>query len=412
MSRAGTEESPGSPGRFMFATGIECSAPTIRHGAHRVDELELTGHYRRWREDLRLTRELGIRYLRYGLPYHRVSTGPGRYDWSFPDEALPELRRLEIEPILDLCHFGMPDWLGNSFQNPEFPAAFAAYARAAAERYPWVRLYTPINEILVCARHSALFGWWNEQEQSERAFVTAVRHMVKASLLAMREILAVRPDAVFIQSESSEYTHSVCGCSHAHDRVEWENQVRFLPLDLLYCHPVRADIYAWLLENGMPAAEYQWFMTHDLNRRCVMGNDYYASNERIVQHDGSDCRVGEVFGWYVVTREYYDRYRKPVMHTETNPRGKCDPVHWLWKQWQNLIRMRAEGVPVLGFTWYSLTDQVDWDTELREPNGTIYPVGLADLERNLRPVGEAYRELIQEFQPLSLLPHSDFLGLT
>jgi beta-glucosidase len=305
----------------------------------------------------------------------------------------------------------MPDWLGNSFQNPEFPTQFAAYARACAERYPWVRLYTPINEMFVCAKHSAQLGWWNEQETHDATFVTAIRHMVKASLLAIQAILAVRPEALFIQSESSEYTHSVCGCSHAHEHVERENQVRFLALDLLYCHPVRADIYTWLMDNGMPEAEYRWFMGHGLHRRCVMGNDYYASNERIVQHDGSECHVGEVFGWYLVTREYYDRYQKPLMHTETNARGAGDAVAWLWKQWQSLLRMRSEGVPVLGFTWYSLTDQVDWDTELREVNGNVNPLGLYDLDRKIRPVGEAYRALIQEFSELSLFPYSDFVGL-
>jgi len=29
------------------------------------------------------------------------------------------------------------------------------------------------------------------------------------------------------------------------------------------------------------------------------------------------------------------------------------------------------GVPILGFTWYSLTDQVDWDTALRENGGRV-----------------------------------------
>lgn len=396
----------------MFATGIECSYPTIRDRSHRVDELEATGHYRRWREDLQLTRDLGIRCLRYGIPYHRISTGPGRYDWSFVDEVLPEMRGLEIVPILDLCHFGMPDWLGNSFQNPEFPEAFAEYAGAFAERYPWVKLYTPVNEIFVCARFSALFGWWNEQETSDRAHLTATKHLVKASLLAMREILSVQPQAIFIQSESSEYTHSICGCPHAHERVDWENQVRFLALDLLYSHEVQADIYAWLLANGMSPEEYRWFMTHGLQTRCVMGNDYYVTNERILQHDGSVAHVGEVFGWYLVTRQYYERYRRPVMHTETNMRQEDNAVAWLWKQWQNLLCMRDEGVPVLGFTWFSLTDQVDWDTALREPNGHVNPLGLYDLDRKIRPVGEAYRSLIREFDWLSVVPNSDFLGVT
>jgi hypothetical protein len=28
--------------------------------------------------------------------------------------------------------------------------------------------------------------------------------------------------------------------------------------------------------------------------------------------------LGELFGWYVITKQYYDRYRRPLMHTETN----------------------------------------------------------------------------------------------
>lgn len=54
-------------GEFMFATGIECSYPTIigRDGQRqRIDELEKCFHYQRWREDLQLVRELGLRYLR------------------------------------------------------------------------------------------------------------------------------------------------------------------------------------------------------------------------------------------------------------------------------------------------------------------------------------------------------------
>lgn len=395
----------------MFATGIECSYPTIQNGAYRVDQLEATDHYRRWREDLHLTRELGIRFLRYGIPYHRINTASGVYDWAPTDEVLLEMRRLEIEPLIDLCHFGMPDWLGNSFQNPDFPQAFAAYARTFAQRYPWVKFYTPVNEIFVCAKFSALFGWWNEQESSDRAFLTATRHMAGATLLAMREILEIQPQAIFIQSESSEYTHTVCGCQHTHERVEWENQVRFLALDLLYGHEVQADIHAWMMDNGMSRDEYRWFMNQGLHARCVMGNDYYVTNERIVKHDGSLAHVGEVFGWYLVTREYYQRYHKPVMHTETNLREEDNAVAWLWKQWQNLLRMRAEGIPVLGFTWYSLTDQVDWDTALREPNGNVNPLGLYDLNRKIRPVGTAYKTLIEEFAWLPVIPNGTFLSV-
>ena len=393
----------------MLATGIECSYPTIQHGTYRVDELQATDHYRRWREDLHLIHDMGIRYVRYGIPYHRVNTQPDVYDWAFTDEVLNELRILNVEPIVDLCHFGMPDWLGNTFQNPEFPHAFAAYAGAFAARYPWVRFYTPVNEIFVCARFSGLYGWWNEQETSDTSFICAVKHMVQGCVQAMNKILISQPDAIFIQSESAEYTHSMCSNRDTHMHVEWENQVRFLALDLLYANPVRGDIYAWLLQHGLTTDEYNNFMNNQTHYHCVLGTDYYVTNERMVDNEGN-THPGEVFGWYLITMDYYQRYRKPVMHTETNMLQENNSVAWLWKQWQNILRMRAEGVPVLGFTWYSLLDQVDWDTALREPNGHVNALGLYTLDRTIRPVGEAYRSLIREFGWLPVVHNADFLG--
>jgi hypothetical protein len=54
-------------------------------------------------------------------------------------------------------------------------------------------------------------------------------------------------------------------------------------------------------------------------------------------------------------------------------------------------------VPIVGFTWYSLIDQVDWDTALREDNGNINTLGMYDMDRNIRPLGEAYQKLIREW---------------
>jgi beta-glucosidase len=54
----------------------------------------------------------------------------------------------------------------------------------------------------------------------------------------------------------------------------------------------------------------------------------------------------------------------------------------------------------VGFTWYSLTDQIDWDTALRENNGRVNPLGLCDLDRQIRPVGRAYQQLIKEWREI------------
>ncbi len=382
----------------MFCTGIENSYPTIDQGRTRVDQMDSCLHYARWRDDFALVAELGVHYLRYGPPIHLTFIGPDRFDWHFADETFAELRRRRITPIVDLCHFGVPDWLGN-FQNPDFPAQFARYARAFAERFPWVQLYTPVNEMIVCATFSARYGWWNEQLSDDRSFVTALKHLVKANVMAMQEILEVRPDALFVQSESSEYYHAASPA--AIKPAEVYNAQRFLSLDLNYGRRVNSEMYEFLLGNGMTRDEYAWFLTHRLKQHCIMGNDYYVTNEHRVAPDGSTTSSGEVFGYAEITRQYHQRYKLPIMHTETNlaegPGGN-EAVDWLCKQWANVLRLRNDGIPVVGFTWYSLTDQMDWDTALREKNERVNPLGLFDLDRNIRPVGRAFKQLIEDWR--------------
>ncbi|MDB5912580.1 MAG: glycoside hydrolase family 1, partial [Ramlibacter sp.] len=220
--------------RFMFATGVENSSPTVA-GGRRVDEMEKCGHYKHWKSDLALVRQLGVRFLRYGPPLYKSWLGPQRYDWEFADRAFGELRLQDIVPIVDLCHFGVPDWIGN-FQNPDFPQLFAGYARAFGERFPWVQLYTPVNEMYITALFSAQYGWWNEQLTTDHGFVIALKNVVKANVLAMQELLRLRPDAIFIQSESSEYFHAENPA--AIGPAELMNSKRFLSLDLNYARRV------------------------------------------------------------------------------------------------------------------------------------------------------------------------------
>ncbi|MDB6022666.1 MAG: glycosyl hydrolase family protein [Pedosphaera sp.] len=382
----------------MFATGIENSSPTIKNGRVRVDEMESCRHYELWRVDFDKVQELDLHFLRYGVPLYRAFLGPERYDWEFSDATFGDLKKREIIPIADLCHFGVPDWIGN-FQNPDFPELFADYAWDFARRYKWIQLYTPVNEMLITALFSARYGWWNEQLKDDHAFVTALKHIVRANIMAMNAILQVRNDAIFIQSEASEYFHAENPA--AIKPAEINNAERFLSLDLNYGRRVSSEMYEFLLDNGMTREEYHFFLRHNLKRNCVMGNDYYISNEHRVAPDGNTYPSGEVFGYGEITRHYHRRYQLPVMHTETNlnqgPNGD-EAVFWLWKEWANVLRVRNDGIPIVGFTWYSLTDQVDWDTALRENNGNVNPLGLYDLQRQIRPVGIAYRQLIADWR--------------
>ena len=171
---------------------------------------------------------------------------------------------------------GVPDWLGN-FQNPELPVYFAEYCEAVAQRYPWVRYYTPVNEIYVTARLSAKDGIWNEQLQSDQGFVTALKHLVAASIMGTQRIAKHRPDCIIVQSESAEFTHEL-RAEHTPE-VQLQNKLQFASLYLLYGKHPEGEVLNYLYDNGMTRREYDWFMAGEPPGYQIMGNDYYGRNE-------------------------------------------------------------------------------------------------------------------------------------
>ena len=396
--KSGSSASPNSnPAGFMFATGIGCSYPTIDHGRWRRDELDSTRHYQLWQHDLELAREIGITHIRYGPPLHLIFEGPGRYDWDYIDPQMEELRERGPEPIIDLCHFGVPSWLGN-FQNPDIGDALAEYAGAFAERFPWVRFYTPVNEMYVCARMSALDGLWNEQLHDEGAYARAAWNLANASIRMSDAILKRRDDAVLINSESGEFYQPCCPDEHVQQIADEANARRFLPLDLIFAHPLGKRMHDLLCAQGIDKADIARIGSREVPRRSILGVDYYEWNERLIDRNGQAQALGELFGWYVIADQYWRRYRRPMMHTETNKMDADGAPRWLWRQWHNVQLLAKAGVPLVGFTWYSLTDQIDWSIAMAEPVGLVYPVGLFDLNRESRIVGLAYKHLIDLYR--------------
>src|SRR3954452_12972253 len=85
-----------TPGEFLWCTGIEdtfITAPWPKTG-RTLDEYELTQHYSRWEADFNLVAELGVKTMRYGVPWHRANPLPGRWNWDFVDRSLGRLLEL------------------------------------------------------------------------------------------------------------------------------------------------------------------------------------------------------------------------------------------------------------------------------------------------------------------------------
>ncbi len=91
--------------------------------------------------------DLGVEVVRLTLEWRQIETTEGAFDWSKEDTALDALRAVGIAPVLAI--WGTPEW-ANGGRGPNVPPAsagdIAAFAHAAAERYPWVRRWVVWNE--------------------------------------------------------------------------------------------------------------------------------------------------------------------------------------------------------------------------------------------------------------------------
>jgi beta-glucosidase/6-phospho-beta-glucosidase/beta-galactosidase len=388
---------------FVVATGIECSAPVVGRGV-RQDELRKTGHWERFEEDFALIRASNIRFVRYGVPFHVVAAGPRArdFDWQWTDRAMGSLRDHGLEPILDLFHFGLPDDIG-AVGDPILVERFEAYAREVAERYPWVRYYTPVNEPLVTAVMSARAGVWNERARDDRAFVAALDSVATCAVRGMEIIRQRRPDAVFLQSDACEQYTALDAAADGH--AAFLNERRFVGYDLTYGMPPEPSVVAWLLVNGMGEDRLEWFREHGSREGCIVGHDYYRGNEWLVEAGGRTRRAGtRRRGYAALAREYHARYQMPFLLSETNIAGALAPG-WLAEVWNDALRLREEGLPIRGFCWYGFVDHVDWDSGLARNRGRVNHCGLVGLDRHPHPVAHQYSRLAEDalsgrYQPI------------
>ncbi|HYW30237.1 MAG TPA: family 1 glycosylhydrolase [Gemmatimonas sp.] len=384
--------SPTLPG-MLFATGIENSYPRIAGGT-RVDQMDTSGHSTRWREDFALARGIGVNALRYGPAWYRTNPAPGRYDWSSADEQMCWLRDSGMTVIADLCHFGTPDWIGG-FQDPSLPAHFADYASAFARRYPWVRHFTPINEMFVAANFSAMLGWWNECASDHVSFARALRHLSLAHEMAIDRIIAERPDAIIVQVESVEGFQPADLSAGAIAHARFWNDARFAALDLTLGRVPAASVRELLADAGMTTADYAYLRTARARGRRWLGVDYYVTSEHMVGADGNKVAAKRRLGLASLATTYHARYGLPLFITETS-RVASHALAWLDEQWAETARLAASGVRVHGFTWFPLVDTTDWGHALRVVRGDVDPIGLYRLDRSPHPVAGAYAALIAQ----------------
>ncbi len=367
--------------RFVWGAGIECSfVPHLK-----VDQFEWTQHDRFWRDDFKRARqELGISALRYALPWHKIETTPGQFDFTAADERIAAAADLGLDLYLDVMHFGTPVWLRQAAGDPEFPEALERFSTALVERYrDSVHTWCPCNEPLVLALFSGDFGFWPPHQRKWKGYMPVLSRIVQATSRAIRAIRRADPQATVLLCDNVENYRS--RAPELAVEVRRRNLRRFLAMDLLIGRVDRHHpLFNWVTGYGLSELDLEWFRTNP-QRPDVLGLDYYPNSEWQLDKSGGGIhqrRSETPLGLYGIGRAYYSRYGLPMMLTETSADGQ--PINreiWLEQTIEDCRRLREEGIPMNGYFWWPMIDQLDWDGALTHRVGKIHEVGIFNLKR-------------------------------
>ncbi|HEY0458045.1 MAG TPA: family 1 glycosylhydrolase [Pyrinomonadaceae bacterium] len=353
---------------FLWAGGIEDTfVPQTRPGHRALDEYELMGHYEHWREDLTLARELGLKALRWGVPWYKVEPEPGKFDWRWTDEVIPFMvEELKILPIIDLMHYGTPFWLAREFANRDYPAAVARYAAEFSSRYKSLtKWYTPLNEPIINALMCGMRGLWAPYLKGEKGYLKIMMQLARGIVRTVNAIKEIQPDSVVVHVEATGLTRTISEDLAALAREETHRG--YLCYDLItgrvgHDHP----LFPWLVRNGATPSELDELRRNKITLDVVGMNFYpqWSTKQLYIDKRGRlafQDTEPDGQGFPELITDYYNRYQVPIMITETSAVGSSEVrEHWLESSVSMIKNLRGSGVPVIGYTWFPLFTMIDW----------------------------------------------------
>lgn len=398
--------------QFHWLAGIEdtfITAASPRTG-RTLDEYELTEHYQRWRDDIDLFAELGVRRVRYGIPWHRINPAPGVWDFTPADAPLERLLELGIHPIVDLVHYGLPPWIEGAFLHPDFDRFMTEYAVRIAERFRGrIGMYTPLNEPRVTAWYCGKIGWWPPFRRGWQGFLLVLLGLCRGIISAVHAMRRVDPAIVHAHVDATDLYETTDGALAG--EVSRRQELVFLALDLLTGrvrpgHP----LYDWIRSFGVPESELASISTRAIELDLVGINLYpMFSEKRLVRTSGGLRTRMRYASADIVDRLadlYWQRYRRPLFISETASEGSLRRRGaWLEESVAAVRRVRTRGVPLVGYTWWPLFALVTWGYRegKKAPHDYLKQMGLWDLwpspaglQRVPTPLVDRFRDLVAQ----------------
>ena len=325
-----------------FLGGFECSSHR-RPDGRRLDLLASTAHDRLAEEDYRSLMRQGISAARDGVRWHLIETAPGCYDWSSLLPMLRAARRMGLQVVWDLCHYGWPDHL--DIWSEAFPERFARFAAEAArivrEETDMAPFFCPVNEISFWAWAGGEVGRFAPVSHGRGRDLK--RQLVRAWIAGMTAVRSVAPRARFMTAEPLIHVAPRSDSAADIEAAQTYRLAQFEALDMI---------------SGRLAPE----LGGHPDLLDIIGVNFYPDNQWC--HGGTTIPLGHHA--YVPLRELlaevYARYGRPLVLAETGAEGTARPS-WLHYVSAEVRAAQHANVPVQGICLYPVLDYPGWDND-------------------------------------------------
>ena len=375
-------------------------------------------HYHRVEEDVALMKEIGLRSYRFSVSWSRILPREGVVNPEgvrFYVNLAKQLRENGIEPIVTLFHWDLPLWVQEKggWLSEETPALFAAYTRVVVEALSdrvtyWIPMNEPQCFILighVLGIHAPfrrrVFSIRRMTEICLAAHAEAVRVIRRAAKTPPKIGIAMAAGAYLPRDESPREIEKARRQTFGRGLGQIGNRWWSDPI-------FRGDAVSLygLFRIGTETAE---------RFHCDM--DFIGLNvyRPFGSRRGVPAERKTSMGWvingqvlYYALRFFHERYGLPLLVTENGmadhdvvaPDGGVHDekrIGFLREYLAQLERAVDEGIPVLGYQYWSLMDNFEW-AEGYAPRFGLIHVDYATKRRTLKDSAYYYQQVIRDNQ--------------
>ena len=389
-----------------FFWGAATSAYQVEGGNSFSDwwEYELAGklkyhsgqaarHYDLYEQDFDLAKELNHNCHRLSIEWGRIEQKEG----VFSDQELEHykkvilaLKKRGLEPIVTLHHFTNPIWFSKlgGWSSRGAAKYFLRYAAKVVEALAGdVHFWVTINEPMVYLYHSYFLGVWPPQEKSLIKTELAKKNLLRAHIKAYALI-----KSIYKNNNLSSPMISIA-----------QNMQAFVPCKPTLRNKLVANLRARsfnleFIERSIAAKALDFIGVNYYSRSVVELQGWGVRNFAMDVCDGKHSNLKKnSLGWDIYPEGLFSilislkKYKLSVFILENGICTEDDSLRWdfIQEHLKNLSRAMNSGVKVLGYIYWSLIDNFEWD------KGFGPRFGLIDIDYNTykRTVRESARKL-------------------